>query len=121
MGAPGFWDNPAKAQDVVADMRRLTLEIKPLKELQRGADDLGVLLEFAAEDESAATTTELAEAAAALELQLAAVELQTMLSRPEDFCGAYLSVQAGEGGTDASDWAAMLLRMYQRWAEINGF
>jgi len=44
-----------------------------------------------------------------------------MLSKPDDICGAYVSVQAGEGGTDASDWAAMLLRMYQRWAEDNGF
>ena len=61
------------------------------------------------------------QAADALTTKLASVELQAMLSKPEDVCGAYLSVQAGEGGTDASDWAAMLLRMYQRWAEDNGF
>ena len=102
-------------------MRRLTLEIKPLKELQAAADDLAVLMEFAVEDKSGASTRELVQAADALTQKLAAVELQAMLSKPEDVCGAYLSVQAGEGGTDASDWAAMLLRMYQRWAEDNGF
>src|SRR5262245_10513863 len=121
MAAPGFWDNPPAAQEVVAQMRRLTLEIKPLKELQSAADDLAVLMEFAAEDKSGASARELVQAADALTTKLAAVELQAMLSKPEDICGAYLSVQAGEGGTDASDWAAMLLRMYQRWAEDNGF
>jgi len=121
MAAPGFWDNPPTAQETVAQMRRLTLEIKPLKELQAAADDLAVLMEFAVEDKSGASTRELVQAADALTQKLAAVELQAMLSKPEDVCGAYLSVQAGEGGTDASDWAAMLLRMYQRWAEDNGF
>jgi peptide chain release factor 2 len=121
MAAPGFWDNAPKAQDVVTQMRRLTLEIKPLKELQSAADDLQVLLEFAAEDTTGASEKELIQAISALTQQVAAVELQAMLSKPEDALGAYLSVQAGEGGTDASDWAAMLLRMYQRWAEVQGF
>lgn len=121
MAAPGFWDNPVKAQELVDEMRRLTREIKPLKELQTSADDLGVLVEFAAEDKSGASTKELVDAADALTQSLGAVELQAMLSKPEDSCGAYLSVQAGEGGTDASDWASMLLRMYQRWAEDCGF
>ena len=119
MAGPGFWDSSAKAQELVSEMRRLTLEIKPLKELQSAADDLQVLLEFAAEDESSAG--ELAAAADALQQQVASVELQAMLSNPADPCGAYVSVQAGEGGTDASDWASMLLRMYQRWAERGGF
>lgn len=119
MAAPGFWDNHAKAQELVAEMRQLTLATKPLKELQTAADDLQVLMEFARED--ASSVAELEQAVTALEKQLADVELQAMLSRPEDACGAYLSVQAGEGGTDASDWASMLLRMYQRWAEDNGF
>lgn len=102
-------------------MRRLTLETKPLKELQSAADDLAVLMEFAVEDKTGASARELVQTADGLAEKLAAVELQAMLSKPEDPCGAYLSVQAGEGGTDASDWAAMLLRMYQRWAEDNGF
>ena len=121
MTAPGFWDNPPKAQEVVDDLRRLTRQIKPLKELQSAADDLGVLVEFAAEDKTGASARELSEAVESTSAKVARVELQAMLSKPEDICGAYLSVQAGEGGTDASDWAAMLLRMYQRWAEDNGY
>ncbi|MFN0053152.1 MAG: peptide chain release factor 2 [Planctomycetales bacterium] len=119
MAAPGFWDNPSKAQEIVAEMRQLTLGLKPLNELETAAGDLQVLMEFAAEDETSAQ--ELTGAAAHLETRIEAVELQAMLSRPEDVCGAYLSVQAGEGGTDASDWAGMLLRMYQRWAEVHGY
>lgn len=121
MGAPGFWDNQQKAQDLVAEMRRLSLEIKPLKDILSGADDLTVLMEFAEEDAGEETTTELVNAAAALETRLSDIELLAMLSQPEDGCNAFLSVQAGEGGTDASDWAAMLLRMYQRWAEDRGY
>ena len=62
MTAPGVWDNASKAQELVDDMRRLTREIKPLKELQSAADDIGVLVEFAAEDKTGASTRELTEA-----------------------------------------------------------
>ncbi len=121
MAAPGFWDNQLKAQDLVAELRRVSLEMKPLKDIRLRADDLQVLMEFAQEDASGASTTELLQTVAWLETRLSDVELQAMLSQPEDSCNAFLSVQAGEGGTDASDWAAMLLRMYQRWAEDRGF
>jgi peptide chain release factor 2 len=119
MGAPGFWDTPQKAQILVDERRRLTAQIKPLQELVAAADDLAVLLEFAEEDETSAL--ELATTVDSLGERLGQVELQTTLSAPEDISGAYLSVQAGEGGTDASDFAGMLLRMYQRWAEFNGY
>ena len=121
MAAAGFWDNREEAQETVAELRRLSLTMKPLNELVSGADDLGVLIEFAEEDETDASELELAGAVESLEANLQALELRTMLADPEDECGAYLSVQAGEGGTDASDWAEMLLRMYLRWAEDRGF
>ena len=121
MAANGFWDNHDKAQTLVGELRRISLSIKPIRELASGADDLQVLMEFADEDKSGASTQELIAAKESLAEKLAAVELQAMLSRPEDGCGAFLSVQAGEGGTDASDWASILLRMYQRWAEEKGF
>ncbi len=119
MGASGFWDNAAKAQDLVNELRGISLALKPLRELKDGADDLKVLVEFV--EQEAEEPEVLAAAAETLEQQLDAVELQEMLSAPEDRCGAYLSVQAGEGGTDASDFALMLLRMYQRWAEESGY
>jgi peptide chain release factor 2 len=120
MSAPGFWDNPGKAQGVVSEFQRLSAEVKPLRDLKSSAEDLEALLELAEEDGSGAAAKELSASLETLLQQVAAVELRAVLSRPEDHCGAYLSVQAGEGGTDASDWAAMLLRMYERWAESQG-
>src|SRR5262245_44822337 len=103
----------------MGEMRQLSALIKPLEELSRGADDLGVLLEFAEDDETGESEAELAKTVKLLEPKLAAIELRAMMSGEEDGCGAYVTVQAGEGGTDSSDWAEMLLRMYLRWAEQN--
>jgi peptide chain release factor 2 len=105
----------------MAEMRQLSNVIKPLEELSRGADDLGVLLEFAEEDDSGESAAELGKTIKALEPKLAALELRALMSDPQDSCGAYVTVQAGEGGTDSSDWAEMLLRMYLRWAEQNDY
>ncbi|WP_197532451.1 peptide chain release factor 2 [Symmachiella macrocystis] len=121
MGAPGFWDDQEKAQTLVSELRRITLTIKPLAELEESSEEMEVLMEFSEEDESGESTTELEGLAKQVEKRLEAMELKAMMSRPEDACNAYVSIQAGEGGTDASDWAAMLLRMYQRWSEDNGY
>jgi peptide chain release factor 2 len=121
MGAEGFWDNQEKAQGLMNELRQLNAALKPISELVKGADDFGVLLEFAEDDDSEENLRELTQAKETLEKQFREVELQAMLSEPEDSAGAYIQVQAGEGGTDASDWAAMLVRMYQRWAEEHGF
>ncbi len=119
MAAPNFWDDQEKAQGVVGELSRINATVKPLEELSQAAEDLGVLLEFAEEDE--ASEKELAATLKKLGPKVDAVELKAIMSQPEDACNAYLKVQAGEGGTDASDWAEMLLRMYLRWAEIQGF
>lgn len=121
MGAEGFWDNQEKAQGLMNELKQLNAALKPISELVKGADDFGVLLEFAEDDDSEENLRELTQARETLEKQFREVELQAMLSEPEDAAGAYIQVQAGEGGTDASDWAAMLVRMYQRWAEEHGF
>jgi peptide chain release factor 2 len=121
MAAPGFWDNQDKAQPLVSELSRLKLMTDPLRELVTGGDDLEVLIEFAEEDVSGESEAELKSAADVLVEQLSSVELQAMMSRPEDACGAYVTVQAGEGGTDSSDWAEMLLRMFLRWCERRRF
>jgi peptide chain release factor 2 len=121
MGSDGFWDNQEKAQGLMNELRSVNSSLKPIAELVKGSDDFGVLLEFAEDDDSVENLAELAAARAMLETQFAEVELQAMLSQPEDSGGAYIAIQAGEGGTDASDWAAMLMRMYERWAEEHGF
>jgi peptide chain release factor 2 len=120
MAAPGFWDEGEKAQKLVGELRQLTAATKPLKDLFSRADDLGVLLEFAEQEDGDESEAELKASLAVIEPKLAAAELQATMSDPSDICGAYLAVQAGEGGTDSADWAEMLLRMYQRWAETKG-
>ena len=121
MAAPGFWDNQEKAQEQVTDMRRLSLTLKPLKELLTAGDDLEALMELAEEDDSGETEVEFSSTLESLEGKVSGVELQAIMSRPEDACNAFVTVQAGEGGTDSSDWAEILLRMYLRWAEEHGY
>ena len=121
MTAPGFWDDQDKAQATVAEMQRLKASIGPLDEVSTGADDLTVLMEFADEDDSGDSEVELAQTVERVTHSLEAVELQAMMSSPEDACNAFVAIQAGEGGTDSSDWAEMLSRMYLRWAEQRGF
>ncbi len=121
MATSGFWDNQEKAQNLMADFRRLKAFVAPLEELLQGRDDLAVLIEFAEEDDSSETTREIQQTCAHLQSILDRLEFQTLFGKPEDALGAYLTIQAGEGGTDAADWAEMLLRMYIRWAESHDF
>lgn len=119
MNAPDFWDNQETAQATVAEMQRLKAVTGPLEDLISSGDDMQVLMEFAEEDPDSAV--ELESAVQELQLAVDRVELQATMAEPEDVCGAYVQVQAGEGGTDSADWAQMLLRMYARWAERRGF
>lgn len=121
MAGSGFWDNQEKAQKQVTELKNLTSSLKPINELSSGADDLGVLIEFAEAEDSPETINEITQTVERLQHQYEEVELQAMLSAPEDANSAYVAVQSGEGGTDAQDFAEMLLRMYQRWAESRGF
>jgi peptide chain release factor 2 len=121
MEGPTFWNNQEKAQEFVAEMRRLKAALKPLDELSSGADDLHALIELADEDGSDEMAAEVRTAADSLQKQLEAAELQTSLAAPEDACSAYMTIQAGEGGTDAADFAEMLLRMYVRWCSTHNY
>jgi peptide chain release factor 2 len=121
MGSPGFWDNQEKAQAQVNDLKTLNGVLKPINELFTGSEDLAVLVEFAEADDAPETIEEIKQTLERLELKYAEVELQALLSAPEDANSAYVAVQSGEGGTDAQDFAEMLVRMYQRWAENRGF
>jgi peptide chain release factor 2 len=119
MSAPDFWSNQEKAQEVVAELKRVKGVLKPLEELIRGADDLGAMLEMAEEDESFAA--EVPGHIAALDKALEALEVKALLSGPMDANGAILSINARDGGTDANDWADMLLRMYIAWAQDHDY
>lgn len=120
MSGGDFWNDQQAAQQSMDELRRLKATVGPLEKLVSSGDDLAVLMEFAEED-GGESEAELRTAAAQLELDIDKVELQATLASPEDACAAYLTVQAGEGGTDSADWAQMLLRMYARWGERNNF
>ena len=119
MGQPGFWDNPEKAQEIIAQLKPLNGLLKPYEDLAEEGGNLQALAELSEEDASldAELETELAK----LEKQLDEFEMRSMLSGSQDASNAYLRIQAGTGGTEACDWAEMLMRMYGRWAERHGF
>jgi peptide chain release factor 2 len=119
MGEPGFWDDQARAARVSAEHARATKRLETWRALERDVDDLEGLVELAAEDESLAD--ELAEQFASVEARLAELEEQRLFSGRYDAGDALVTVNAGAGGTDAQDWAEMVLRMMMRWAEKRGF
>ncbi len=121
MTAPDFWDIQEKAQGLISEMKRLNAVIKPLEELDTGAGDLEVLIEFAEDDETDATVNEIIATVHSLEQKIDAVELQASMKNPSDAGNAYVTIQAGEGGTDSADFAEMLMRMYLRWCETRKF
>jgi peptide chain release factor 2 len=119
MGQPNFWDNQEKAQQTIQQLKPLNALLKPYEELEGAGGDLEALAELCEED--AGLEKELESELYRIEKRLAEFELQAMLSGPQDASNAYLRIQAGTGGTEACDWAQMLLRMYGRWAEDHGY
>jgi peptide chain release factor 2 len=114
MGAADFWNNQQEAQSQVAELKKLKAIIKPLEEMLAGIDDVGAMIEMADEDPSFAD--ELPAELARLERCLEDLETKALLNGPLDPNDAIVSIHARDGGTDANDWADMLLRMYISWA-----
>ena len=119
MGEPGFWDDQATAAKVSAEHARTTRKVEQFAALQSDVDDLEGLVELAEEDPDMAAEVE--EQFASVEQRLAALEEERLFSGPYDAGDALVTVNAGAGGTDAQDWAEMVLRMMMRWAENRGF
>jgi peptide chain release factor 2 len=119
MGQATFWDNQEKARQTIQLLKPLNALLNPLADLETRSGDLRALAELTEED--ASLEPELDQELGTVEKQLADFELKAMLSGPQDASSAYLKVQAGTGGTEACDWAQMLMRMYTRWAERHGY
>jgi peptide chain release factor 2 len=119
MGAAGFWDDSERAAAVTAEHSRASRRLEAFTELQSDVEDLDGLVEMAVEDES--LQAEVDEHFASVEERLAALEEQRLFSGSYDSGDALVTVNAGAGGTDAQDWAEMVLRMEMRWAERRGF
>jgi peptide chain release factor 2 len=119
MGAPGFWDDQAQAAKVSAEHARASRRLETWTALESDAEDLEGLAELAEEDPSMAA--ELDAQIASVEGRLAELEEARLFSGEYDGGDALVSVNAGAGGTDAQDWAEMVLRMLMRWGERRGF
>ncbi len=119
MGAPGFWDDQERAAGTSAEHARATRKLETYRDLERDVEDLEPLAEMAEEDPELAG--ELEEQIASVERRLEELELERLFSGRYDAGDALVTVNAGAGGTDAQDWAEMVLRMEMRWAEKRGF
>jgi len=119
MAVPGFWDNQEAAQGVVAELKTLSSLVRPLDEATKAAADIQAMIEMGDEDPS--FVAELPGELERVERLLAELELRGLLNGPHDARGAILTINARDGGTDANDWAEMLLRMYLHWAQKNGY
>jgi peptide chain release factor 2 len=119
MGAPGFWDDSDRAAGVSGEHARASKRLEQFNALSGDVEDLDALAEMAAEEES--LQVEVDEQIASVEARLAELELQRLFSGRYDAGDALVTVNAGAGGTDAQDWAEMVLRMEMRWAESRGF
>jgi peptide chain release factor 2 len=117
--APEFWSDQEAAQKVLQQRSRIERVVKRQESFESGVEDAEVLFEFAAED--AGSANELRELVARLETEISEAETEMLLSGESDARNAICSIQSGAGGTDAQDWAEMLLRMYLKWAEKRGF
>ena len=111
--APDFWDDPKEAEKFLKELAGVKFWVNGYDKVAGAVEDLNVLLEF--EDE------EIDQAYAAAVSELETLELRNMLGEEGDNLGAVLTINSGAGGTEANDWSAMLMRMYIRWAERNGY
>lgn len=118
---PAIWNTPEKAQDLGRERVALDQIVTTLKKLKTGVADMKELLDMAVEENDEGTVQEVSAELDKLEAQVANLEFRRMFSGKMDPNNCYLDIQAGSGGTEAQDWASMLLRMYLRWGERRGF
>ena len=117
--APDFWDNPSEAEQFLKGISSIKYWVKQFDEISSLADDLGVLLDFAKEEPSLEEETD--AHLDKLNGKIEALEMRSMLGAEGDNLGAILKINSGAGGTESNDWSAMLMRMYARWGELNGY
>ena len=115
MAAPDFWADQQRAQPVVVELKGLKSILKPITEVLQASEDLAAMVEMAAEDEGFAA--EVPGEIERLEEAVEDLETQALLNGPLDRNNALVTINARDGGTDANDWAEMLLRMYVNWAK----
>ncbi len=118
---PGFWNDQTKAQSTLRKRAEVEQKLEVAQTLGRSIDDAGEYLELAAAENDEAAIADCDKQIVELDARLRKAELERMLSGPADQANAIVSIHPGAGGTDAKDWAAMLLRMYLRFCERHGY
>jgi peptide chain release factor 2 len=118
---PKLWDNPARAQKIMRERTSLQNQIDSIKKLECTLAEQLALIELAESENEPDLVAEAVAALQALSLKAKEAELETLLGDEVDANDAFLDVNAGAGGTEAQDWAEMLLRMYLRWADARGY
>ena len=124
MGASGFWDNNERAQKHIVKLNTMKRAILPVIAYQKKVEDADVMLELIEASDPAERESyekELEQSVTALVEEIDKLEIASFLTGQFDRNNAYLSIQSGAGGTESNDWADMLFRMYNRWAERRGF
>ena len=124
MSQDNFWDNRNYAQKLVDESSAIKRRIEPLLKAESQQSDMETMLEMAAAEDEATRTdirTEIEKDLSGFAEGLEELELELMLDGPHDTNNCILSINAGAGGTESCDWASMMLRMYQRWAEERGW
>jgi peptide chain release factor 2 len=118
---PDVWNEPEKAQALGKERASLEMVVNTFNNLKQGLSDCSELLQLALEENDEDSLIDVQNELDELEKQLEALEFRRMFSGPNDAADCYMDIQAGSGGTEAQDWANMLLRMYLRWGEAKGF
>lgn len=118
---PDIWNDPERAQALGKERSSLEEVVNTIVELETGCDDIEGLVELALEEEDQETFDDAKNEADALDAVLEKLEFRRMFSGDQDANNCYLDIQSGSGGTEAQDWANMVLRMYLRWCESKGF
>ncbi|WP_339842972.1 peptide chain release factor 2 [uncultured Halopseudomonas sp.] len=121
MEDPSVWNDPERAQSLGRERAQLAQIVETLDEMHGGLADASELLEMAAEEEDEGAVADVVTELERLQKSLEKLEFRRMFSGEMDPTNCYLDIQAGSGGTEAQDWANMLLRMYLRWADQRGF
>ncbi|GAB5415586.1 MAG: peptide chain release factor 2 [Congregibacter sp.] len=121
LAEPSVWEQPERAQELGRERASLEAIVSSIDALDTGVSDIRDLLEMASEEDDEAAVAELEGELASLIKVLEELEFRRMFDGEMDATNAFLDIQAGSGGTEAQDWAEMLLRMYLRWGESRGF
>lgn len=121
MTEPGFWENRRRAKEVSQELNSKSSRLKKYEDLEGRLEDLEVLSQLAQEEDDASALQEAEQLAGILARELDRLELETFMDGPYDDYPCYMMLNAGAGGTDAQDWAEMLLKMYISWLERRGY